>query len=132
MQCCCGKFEPDSENQTEKDVSNNPLQPGNPYSDVKDGGWVDKENLDDEGQGRTPSGKAGFSFTASEDSRDPVSTEYFVLEGDEHRDTRGKAEATTHGLENSPEKQSTEYFLLERGGAREVTDTSLGDHTQTE
>ena len=147
-----GKIQPDSENQTEKVVSNNSAEPVNPYSvasiidnepvvsslEVKDegDGWVSKEDRNDEGQGLFPSDKPGSGFTDSEDSRDPESTEYFVLEDDKQRYTGDKAGATTQGLETSPEKQSTEYFLLgdstDTGAARELTDTSLGDHTQTE
>ena len=145
-----GKFKPDCENQTV--VSNSPEEPDNPYSvasfidnypavsflGVKDGGggWVGKENLDDEGQGLSPSRKPKSGFTDSEDSRDAESTEYFVLENDKPRDTADKAGPTTHGLETSPEKQSTECFLpgngTEKGATGEVIDTSLGDHTQTE
>ena len=147
-----GKIQPDSENQTENVVSNNSAEPVNPYSvasiidnepvvsslEVKDDGdgWVSKEDRNDEGQGLFPSDKPGSGFTDSEDSRDPESTEYFVLEDDKQRYTGDKAGATTHGLETSPEKQSTEYFLLgdstDTGGTGELTDTSLGDHTQTE
>ena len=129
------RFEPDTENQHGKGESIAPTNDSDTPSSsrgVKENGgdWVDMVHVDGNGQGQIPSVVTGSGL----DNVDGRNNDYFILEDVKQRDIRDLG-AINDDFENSTEKQSTVYFMLEddteAGGTREISDQSVGDHTQT-